>query len=486
MLMNTLEKRYNRADSNIPAYSGLRVLVVIASHGFANDRHLARLIDEYGKMSFSVHVVVLSNVQRRIHPNVEVVVGAPCSDPHSLPFGHKAIFRNRSSEYDLFIYTEDDILITETNVEAFLRVSTALPGTELPGMIRFEKDAEGALFYPDVHRAYRWDIQSVRSRGDYTLAFFTNEHSGCYMLTRDQLRRAIASGGFLAGPRRTKYDMLETAATDIYTQCGLEKLIPISHLEDFLVHHLPNKYVGWMGVDDRHFSDQVQALLNIARRGRAQRPFLAVKSQAETVEFGKDYYESARMDLIHCIPEHAKTILSIGCGSGTTEMRLAEGGHRVVVLPADSVVSASIFGPNIQVINDDLEGLRRALGDKKVDCIVISDVLQLVESPCSVLSALTDVLARNGVLIVAVPKRTRLLKLTRSLRRLRWEWPSGHPKSGVHFTSRLRVRKWLRNSGFKISDAMELSRRQKWPLTVPILASLRHSEIIVAATADNT
>ncbi len=54
-----------------------------------------------------------------------------------------------------------------------------------------------------------------------TYAQFTNAHSACYILTRDQLRRAIASGGFMTEPYAGEYDMLY--ARPIRTAADLPK-----------------------------------------------------------------------------------------------------------------------------------------------------------------------------------------------------------------------------------------------------------------------
>src|SRR5262249_6616884 len=137
---------------------------------------------------------------------------------------------------------------------------------EIPGFLRFERSAAGCLSYPEVHGHFHWEPESVRTRGSYTLAFFTNEHSACYALTQDQLRQAIRSGGFLVPPHSSRYDLICTAGTDPYTQCGLEKLICISHLEQFSIHHLSNKYVGtgW-GVSGAELSRQICTLLRLGK-----------------------------------------------------------------------------------------------------------------------------------------------------------------------------------------------------------------------------
>jgi hypothetical protein len=235
----------------------LRVLVAITSYGSKNDAYLPHILEEYRSMPYDVDLVVLSNTRKVLGADVELVVGLPTPDPWSLPFGHKRIFDDRLNDYDLFIHTEDDMLITQRNVEAFLQVRKVLPEQEIAGFLRYEESADGKMNYPDVHAYFHWDPASVCSRGPYALAFLTNEQSACYVLTQDQLRRAIKSGRYLVDPHRGRYGLCETAATDPYTQCGFKRYVCTSHLDDFLVHHLSNKYVGRLGVGDPELRRQV-------------------------------------------------------------------------------------------------------------------------------------------------------------------------------------------------------------------------------------
>ena len=243
----------------------MRVLAVIASYGSGNDCYLARLVEEYQSMSFDVDVIVLSNLQKHVAPRVNVIrVDLRSVDPWTLPFSHKWIFAERLNEYDLFIYSEDDTLISEANLRAFLDASAVLRDDEVAGFFRFERDSEGMLNYPEVHGHFHWDLASARLRGEDTFAFFTNEHSACYVLTRKHLRAAIDSGGFLRPPYSGKYDLLWTAGdgpAGIH-RCGLKKLICISAVDKFLVHHLPNKYCGTkFGINDADFRRQLEVLL---------------------------------------------------------------------------------------------------------------------------------------------------------------------------------------------------------------------------------
>ena len=105
----------------------MRILVAIANYGSKNLEFLDAVIREYRSMPHDVNIVVLSNIPKDLGSDVEVIIGLPTKDPWSLPFGHKKIFAERLGQYDLFIYSEDDILITQKNIESFLRQTKALP-----------------------------------------------------------------------------------------------------------------------------------------------------------------------------------------------------------------------------------------------------------------------------------------------------------------------------------------------------------------------
>src|SRR5271170_2525351 len=107
----------------------MKILTAIASWGTKNDTYLAQLIREYRSMSFDVDVVVISNLPKPVGPGAEVsLVDLDGRDPYSLPFAHKRIFAERLNDYDLFVYSEDDTLITESNIQAYLKACAVLEG----------------------------------------------------------------------------------------------------------------------------------------------------------------------------------------------------------------------------------------------------------------------------------------------------------------------------------------------------------------------
>ncbi len=430
----------------------LSILVALASYGTSNTPHLERLIREYQSMAFDVDIVILSNIVKKLGPGIECRVGLPSKDPWSLPFAHKSLFAERAEQYDLFIYSEDDILITEAQLRAFLDVTKALQDDEVAGFVRMEKDAEGAVSYPDMHDEFHWDAKSLRSRSKYVLASFTNEHAACYVLTQRQLRKALDSGGFLVEPYQWKHDLLCTAATDPYIRCGLTKLIPISHFDEFTVHHLSNKYAGKFGVDEAEMRSQVATMLNLAAGSCPPTPLLDSETKLWRRMFSKEYYERVSPDVLAAIPPGARTVLSIGCGSGATECALVESGLRVVAVPLDPVVSGRAASRGVEMVVGDLRAAASKLRNQTFDCVLLLNMLHVLPDPVGVLSLFRSTMTEKSVMIIQSPNMRSIPEIWRRLRYSdRYRGLGSFSESGVHVSSVGKVRDWCRRSGLTVA-----------------------------------
>jgi 2-polyprenyl-3-methyl-5-hydroxy-6-metoxy-1,4-benzoquinol methylase len=433
---------------------GRRLLVAIASYGGTGDKYLARLIDEYRSMSFDTHIVVLSNVQKSLPHGVELRIGLPTRNPWSLPWAHKKVLAERVNDYDLFIYSEDDTLITQRNIEAFLSVSEELTAAEIPGFMRYENGPNGARNYINLHGHYHWDSDSVCRRGPYTLAFLTNEHSACYLLTRKQLQRALDSGCYLVPPHQGKYDLACTASTDPYTACGFRKLICISHLEDFLVHHLPDKYTGpEFKPSEQGFDKQLRALMTRRSNGAKPVSLLETETKLPAAMYSKQYDEAVREEVFNFLTPSVHRVLSVGSGWGKAERWLAQKGVRVTTLPLDPVVGACLEGGGIKVLYGDLSSARKKLEGSTFDCLFFSNVLHLVRSPEAILRRYAELLDPGGYILVVTPHvataRNKLYGLLKKpgYRELRY-----FDQSGVQFVAAESVRKWFAPAGIEIES----------------------------------
>lgn len=454
------------------------VLVAIASYGTAQDHYLERVLAEYRQLRMPVKVVVLSNVDKPVQ-GAEVVAGLPSRDPYSLPFAHKKFFGENADRYDLFIYSEDDVLITERHVEAFLNAQSRLGEDEIPGFIRSETSPQGKKYTTSIHHHFRWLPGSVVQRGGELFARLSNQHSGCFMVTRKQLRKAIASGGFLVSPHAEVYGMLETAASDLYTQCGLERLICVSRIHDFIVPHLPNKYYAQMGIPLEILEEQVRALRDVGRCNGWTGALFEPGSRVTGFQWSKDLYERPDEELLRALPPSAKSVLSVGCGWGENEAWLNRNGINVCAVPLDVVFAALVRQRGIRTVEGPLHTAIEKLGGERFDVVLLPDVLHLVENPVEWMERLRSFLGPEGWMLASVANTCDFAAWVGDWRegRRRPLSPS-YRKSGVQAVSPGRLRRWCRSAGMeavKIVPVVEGERRalRNWGLTAlePAFAS---------------
>lgn len=428
----------------------MKIFIVIAYYGVKNKPYLHQLLAAYRAMKFETHVIVLSESKKDLGDDVEVRVGLPARNPWSLPFHHKKLFAENQDTYDLFIYSEDDTLITEHNITAFLEVSACLPSDRIAGFLRFEENCNGRRFYPDIHANYHWVLDSVEKHGKETFAYFTNEHSACFILTRAQLKKALASGGFLVPPHNGHYDLLCTAATDPYTQCGMKKLICLSRLDDFLIQHLPNTYLGHMGLEETELKQQITRLLELTIDEKKKGAFFQLRENGMKFWFTKAYYPHLNQDLIDRIPKQTKTLLSLGCGWGKTEAYLVKSGIEVTAVPHDLVVMASAQLRGIKTVSPCWQDARIELAGKQFDAILLEDVLQYWETPVELLRSLKPLLAPGGCILGQVINTRSLSFIKRIIKNenIMRQLSLSYAEIGMHMTHLKLIRKWFKCAGF--------------------------------------
>ncbi|MEF7616691.1 methyltransferase domain-containing protein [Aquincola sp. MAHUQ-54] len=439
-----------------PARRRLRMLVAIACYGERNLPLLRWVIAGYRAMSLSVDVVVLSDAPKDLGPDVRVVVGLPSKNPWSLPFAHKRLFVEQAEAYDLFAYSEDDMEVLQRHVDAFLRISPLLADDEIAGFLRYEVDREGGVWLPEAHGSFHWKPASVQRRGSETVAEFSNEHAAFFLLTRAQLRRAIDSGGFDRAPAEGRYDMLCTAATDPYTRCGMRKVVCVSALDDFLIHHLSDRYAGQLGMSLPAAQQEVRTLLAIGRGEHPATRLLAGETTIDQGEWAKAYHTrrpaGGAAPAPECLPGGARSVLSIGCGDGEAEAAWVARGVRVTALPLDAVVGAGASARGVEVLYGPLEeGLARLAG-RRFDCVVASDLLHLVPQPQAVLAQCVALLAPGGTLLLEGPHfGTLRLWARRLLGRGEARLLRSYQESGVHTVGPRVLRRLLRREALQVA-----------------------------------
>jgi len=430
-----------------------RILVAIASYGTKNSGFLGRLLDEYRGMALPVDVVVNSNVPKDLGADVEVVVGLPSSDPRSLTFAHRTLFADRRDDYDVFVYSEEDTLVTARNIEAFLDATGLLPSEYVAGFMRYEVHPSGRRSYCTVHSHYHWDPASTFRAGSACFASFTNLHAACFMLTRDQLHRAISSSGFLVAPHSGRYGMLESGATDPYSQCGFTKVIRIDAIDDFLLHHLPNVYLGRMGIDETEFRAQLEALVRIERGEAPSSRLFRTETSLDVDHEGwnKCYYEPPLPSVLERVA--ARSVCTIGCGAGTVESELLARGSEVVGIPVDEVIGAVASSRGIEVLPASFEEAFELLAGRTFDRVLLLNTLQFLADPVALLRRAARLLNDRGRIVLYAPNhKFHALRAWRRARAPMLTPDVPFERSNLQYTDARVLRGWLRDAGLVVES----------------------------------
>ena len=436
---------------NIEAKQIPSLIVAIASYGRAQDHYLESVLSEYRKVNGQKQIVVLSDRPKPVN-GAEVVAGLPSRNPYSLPFAHKRLFADNLGRFDLFVYTEDDTLLTKRNIEDFLEVQAKLEENEILGFVRSEVSQEGRMYVTSIHSHFRWHPDTVVERGGELFAELSNQHSGCFIATRQQLNKAIASGGFLVKPYMGTYGMLEGAASDIYTRCGFRRLICISRIHDFIVPHLPNKYYQKMGIPLEEFEFQVRFLRNLYQNGHWRGSLFNPQTKLPGFRGSKSLFEQPDEKLLGLIPGSTTRLLSLGCGWGENESWLSRNGFDVTAVPIDPVFGDALRRRGITSIEGPFDKVIEELGDRPFDAVLLVDVLHLVEKPLDWLQKISNLLSPGGCLIASVSNVSELLSWVSDWRdgRRRPLHPD-HKTYLAHSVSARQLRHWFRCVGLKIA-----------------------------------
>ena len=439
----------NHGGSGVEASEVPSVLVAIASYGTAQDPYLRRVLAEYRKLHLPVRIVVLTD-RPKAAAGAELKVGLPSHNTYSLPFAHKPLFAENRDRFDLFIFAEDDVLITRRQIDAFLAAQRLLRDDEVGGFVRSETNSAGQRFITSIHHHFRWLPGSVVERGGEVFAELSNHHSGCFMVTRAQLRKAIESGGFLVPPHAEKYGMLETAASDLYTQCGFRRLLCVSRIQDFIVPHLPNKYYPHMGIATEELEEQLCALRDVHDRKTWQGKLFEPESRAPGFRWSKDLYERADEPLLGLLSPSARSVVSVGCGWGENELWLKRNGREVCAVPVDVVFAALVRKRGIRTVEGPLDRVIASLCGERFGAALLADCLHLVPEPVEWLRQVAGLVDPDGQVVASVP-------YTCSLTAWINDWRSGRRRpraprfqsTGVHPVTPRHLRDWCRQAGLR-------------------------------------
>lgn len=381
----------------------MKILIVVVNYGIKNDSYLNKVLENFLAWSYNTDIIVTSNLDKDLGPEVQVIKGYPTSDPRSLAYVHRSLFVEHVNDYDLFIYSEDDMLITQENFEAFLEVTSHLPEEEVVGFLRYETGLDNSINLPDLHGNFHWYINSLKHIEPYIFAQYSNKHSGAYILTQSQLKIAIDSGNYELIPDESGYRVLEKAASKLFDFCNLNKVICISQVDRFLIHHIPNKYVNVLGQTKEELDDQVKVLTQIASSTLPEYSLLKTETKLHKKRYNLSHQAKCDLEIVKSVSrsEGIKNILTVGGSTGDTEIALMEMGHKVSTIPLDTIADQRLKKKGIQTTLPNFDKALEELSSSKqqFDYIIFDTILQYIATPKECIKKFINLLDYDGKLI---------------------------------------------------------------------------------------
>lgn len=307
----------NDKDLPIPTdpsvLDGIKILVAIAAFDFSQLPHLEEVLDAYLDLCFAgakvdvvIHATVpypvtlidllnsrltCTNPSPRAGFTVSIVLKSKNLRLH-LVDEHRPLFYEKIDEYDLFIYTEDDIRITPSTVGAYLYETERVKQLVGPdrasdfnvGVCRYEYNYPADILIDDktrhvtqnVTRVY-WEhpwkppipksIDAVPQKPlSDKYVHMTNHHQGMFLATRDLLKAWKDREGCKFDVVRDRPGLKNKPSQPaegtqrvwmssqmLYgnRHCNVQQVIPMDKFGALTVLHLPNKNYRRVGKHGR-------------------------------------------------------------------------------------------------------------------------------------------------------------------------------------------------------------------------------------------
>jgi 2-polyprenyl-3-methyl-5-hydroxy-6-metoxy-1,4-benzoquinol methylase len=464
----------------------MKILVTIANYGTKNRDFLEEVLSQYRTMRFDVTIVVNTEEPRDLGPDVENIVGHPTEDPRSLPFAHRRVMTERADEFDLFVYSEDDTLITEAHIDAFLRADAVLPEDHVPGFLRFEEHPDGRRSYCSIHSHYYWDPATIQRHGDLLFCAFTNFHAASYILTRDHLRQVLATGRFAPFPHEGRYSMLESAASGPFLSGALHRLICVSLIDEFMLHHMPNQYLGKLGIDRDELDAQLSAIRSLADAPPHDRLF-ETTTRLDNDRWDRHAYGSLPDEVAAMLGPTVRSVLTVGAGSGRLEHHLMQRGKDVTAVPLDAVFAAMLRARGLAVTAPAWPVPDAELDGRRYEAVLLLDVLNHVPDPVAFLEQARGLLTPDGTVVARVPNlRQAELRTRLGRERVPVRDRPDFENDRLHHTDRATLLRWIEAAGLHPRQVRaELPEKLRGrPVPRPIADRVAASFVVAADVTD--
>ena len=240
-----------------------KVLVVLINYHWSSFEHLKKCLNaymEFTEYDLTIHILMPDDYALCSYTSGDLSEYSKLNiikhyRPRDLGvwFEHefKAIFWDNRNDYDYYIFSEDDVLITKENFNKFVETQNELKFPYVCGFMRYEllpNDDYKYLFdqHPthSIHRNLKGVAEHHIINGKAYISP-NNVHQSCHIITKEMMKHLVDNHKhYFEKVFHHPAGILEATASDIYYSCDFVKVLPVDGIEKLCVHHLANKYVN--------------------------------------------------------------------------------------------------------------------------------------------------------------------------------------------------------------------------------------------------
>jgi 2-polyprenyl-3-methyl-5-hydroxy-6-metoxy-1,4-benzoquinol methylase len=166
------------------------------------------------------------------------------------------------------------------------------------------------------------------------------------------------------------------------------------------------------------------------------------------------YYKNVRPEMLRYIPNSAKTILEIGCGSGNFSAQLVKEGVETWGVEPFEESAKEAKSKLYKVVVGTLDEKLSELPDNYFDVIVMNDVIEHLLEPWDDIVNLKSKLKKEGVLVTSIPNVRYSKNLFKMIFNRDWKYTDDLILDRTHyrFFTKRSIKRMFKDCGYTIES----------------------------------
>lgn len=166
------------------------------------------------------------------------------------------------------------------------------------------------------------------------------------------------------------------------------------------------------------------------------------------------YYKNVRPEMLRYIPNSAKTILEIGCGSGNFSAQLVKEGVETWGVEPFEESAKEAKSKLYKVVVGTLDEKLSELPDNYFDVIVMNDVIEHLLEPWDDIVNLKSKLKKEGVLVTSIPNVRYSKNIFKMIFNRDWKYTDDLILDRTHyrFFTKRSIKRMFKDCGYTIES----------------------------------